>query len=285
MDTGIGNENGNGNGNESGNEKQVISSPSSKSKPLSTFHVKIDCREHDLIPLVKEKLGDISNIVVETGSLSVGDIVFTQDDEELLIIERKKVSDLAASIKDGRYKEQSYRLDGHSIHNHNVMYLVEGNMNYARMDKTTLLSSVFSLNHFQGFSVWKTTNIAETAEFLVNSIKYLAKSKKERYYKETTGSLPTGQDTDYVSVVKSTKKENVTPQNIGEIMLCQVPGVGAAAAIAIIAHFKSIVNLIADIQEHGEACFKGIEVTASSGKPRKLNKSCVANIIKYLDVQ
>lgn len=256
----------------------------------SVFYVKIDCREHDLIPLIKENLADAANIVVTIESLPIGDIVFTKNDEELLIVERKKVSDLAASIKDGRYKEQSYRLDGHTVHNHNIMYLVEGNMNYARMDKNTMLSSVFSLNHFQGFSVWKTNTIAETAEFLANSVKYLVKTKKERYYKDGSDrsiGLPSGHggnDTDYVSVIKSTKKENVTPQNIGEIMLCQVPGIGAAAAVAIVQHFKSIVNLIADLQEHGEECMKSIEVIAPSGKTKKLSKTCIANIMKFLDV-
>lgn len=257
----------------------------------NTFHIKIDCREHDLIPLVKDKIADLPNISIDTESLPIGDIVFVSQDKELLIIERKKVSDLAASIKDGRYKEQSYRLDGHTIPNHNIMYIVEGNMNYGRMDKSTMLSSVFSLNHYQGFSVWKTNNITETAEFLVNSAKYMLKSKKEPYYnsnkKDENNDIPQsgGTDTDYVNVVKTVKKDNVTPQNISEIMLCQIPGVGAAAAIAIIQHFKSIVNLIADLQEQGEDCLKNIEVTAASGKTKKLNKTCIANIIKYLDVQ
>jgi crossover junction endonuclease MUS81 len=257
----------------------------------NTFHIKIDCREHDLIPLVKDKIGELSNISIDVESLPIGDIAFVSQNRELLIIERKKVSDLAASIKDGRYKEQSYRLDGHSIPNHNVMYIIEGNINYSRMDKSTMLSSVFSLNHYQGFSVWKTNSLADTAEFIVNSVKYMLKSKKEPYYNcnklnEHVDTLPTGgSDTDYVNVVKTVKKDNVTPQNIGEIMLCQVPGVGAAAAIAIIQHFKSIVNLIADLQEQGESCFKNIEVTATSGKTKKLNKTCIANIIKYLDVQ
>lgn len=256
----------------------------------NTFHIKIDCREHDLIPLVKDKIADLPNISIDVESLPIGDIVFVFQEQELLIVERKKVSDLAASIKDGRYKEQSYRLDGHPIPNHNVMYIIEGNMNYGRMDKSTMFSSVFSLNHYQGFSLWKTNNITETAEFLVNSVKYMSRSKKEPYHSinkcnSNDISQSGGSDTDYVNVVKTVKKDNVTPQNISEIMLCQIPGVGAAAGIAIIRHFKSIVNLIADLQEQGENCLKNIEVTAASGKTKKLNKTCITNIIKYLDVQ
>ena len=216
-------------------------------------------------------------------SLPLGDVIFTKDDVELLIIERKKVSDLAASIKDGRYKEQSYRLDGHSLHNHNIMYLIEGNMNSARMDKNTMFSSVFSLNHYQGFSAWKTNNITETADFIVNSIKYVAKTKKEQFYNNVLSSESLN-ETNYVNVVKSAKKENVTQENIGQIMLCQIPGVGAAASMAIINHFKSIVNLIADLQEHGEKCMKDVEVISTSGKTKKLNKTCITNIIKFLDI-
>ncbi len=251
------------------------------------FVIKVDCREHDLIPILKSKFEHSTNIKVETESLPIGDILFLKDNKEILIIERKKTSDLASSIKDGRYKEQSFRLDGHDLHNHNIMYLVEGNLNSTRMDKTTLMSCIFSLNHYQGFSVWKTNNINETGEFLANSAKYMEKTKKDCFYHLgiETNNQEKGASTDYVNVIKSCKKENVTPENIGEIMLCQIPGVGSAAAIAIIKHFKSIVNLIADLQEHGESCLKQIEVGSVSGKTKKLNKTSISNIIKFLDVK
>jgi len=247
------------------------------------FYVKIDSRERDIIALVKEKLEGAVNVELITESLPVGDIIFAQDDKEILIIERKKVSDLAASIMDGRYKEQSYRLDGHPIHNHSVMYLIEGNLNNSRVDKHTLHSCIFSLNHIKGFSVWRTTNLEESSVFIANSIKYLAKSSKEGYYANSAGVGSGGDEKDYVSVVKSTKKENITPNNIGEIMLCQIPGVSANAAIAILGQFKCIVNLIAELQEQGEECLRGIEVPNTKGGSKRLNKTCIANIVKFLD--
>ena len=36
---------------------------------------------------------------------------------------------MLSSIKDGRYEEQSYRLNGLSHHNHNIVYLIEGDVN------------------------------------------------------------------------------------------------------------------------------------------------------------
>ena len=68
----------------------------------------IDCREQTLIKLLTN---DVQNskqffkkeVVVETSSLPIGDlIIYGDDDKELLIFERKSISDLASSIGDGR---------------------------------------------------------------------------------------------------------------------------------------------------------------------------------------
>ena len=261
------------------------------------FFVKIDARERELIPLIREKMGETMSdqITISVESLPLGDIIFCKDEQELMIIERKSVADLAASIKDGRYQEQSYRLDGTELHNHNIVYLIEGNMARATFDKSALYSAVFSLQYYKGFSVWRTFSIDETATILCNSIKYLAKSSATRtgYYVGAGGGASasggggseepkTSSDKDYVNVVKTIKKDNVTPNNIGEIMLCQIPGVSANTALAIMEHFKCIVNLIADLQEHGASCLDKVELKNAKGASRKLNKTCVANLVKFL---
>ena len=151
-------------------------------------------RERELVPLIREKMGEAEHITIVVESLPLGDIIFCKDEQELLIIERKSVADLAASIKDGRYQEQSYRLDGTELHNHNIVYLIEGNMARATFDKSALYSSMFSLQYYKGFSVWRTFSIDETATILCNSIKYLAKSAATRtgyYVNKTTDELKT----------------------------------------------------------------------------------------------
>lgn len=257
------------------------------------FFVKIDARERELIPLIREKIGEMTEqITIVVESLPLGDIIFSKDEDDLLIIERKNVADLAASIKDGRYQEQSYRLDGTALHNHNIVYLIEGNMARVTFDKSALYSAMFSLQYYKGFSVWRTFSIDETAVVICNSIKYLAKSTKVGYYL-TTPSMTTdssgnssccsiGTDKDYVSVIKTIKKDNVTPNNIGEIMLCQIPGISANTALAIMEHFKCMINLIADLQEQGAACLEKVELKNAKGQSRKLNKTCIANIVKFL---
>ena len=74
--------------------------------------IKVDNREHTLIKLLKALNNDYGfQLEIEVCKMDIGDIaIFNAEGEELLLIERKKISDLAASIKDGRYQEQSYRL-------------------------------------------------------------------------------------------------------------------------------------------------------------------------------
>ena len=152
--------------------------------------LKIDVRENDLIEHVK---GIIENkfayqcMEVRVETLPVGDVIISdKDNNDLVIIERKTVNDLLASIKDGRYEEQSYRLSGSEIHNHNIIYLIEGDINKINRfkdntsNKTTFYSSIFSLNYYKGFSVQRTFSIEETALFICNTVYKLNKGIEEK---------------------------------------------------------------------------------------------------------
>jgi len=60
-------------------------------------------------------------------NLELGDYVYKYNGEIVLIIERKTVEDYAASIKDGRYREQKQRLLANYDKN-KILYLVEGDL-------------------------------------------------------------------------------------------------------------------------------------------------------------
>ncbi|MEE9572210.1 MAG: ERCC4 domain-containing protein, partial [Candidatus Neomarinimicrobiota bacterium] len=94
--------------------------------------IKVDNREHTLIKLLKALNKDYEfNLDIEVAKMDLGDIaIMDETGAELLLIERKKITDLAASIRDGRYQEQSYRLNGYSLHNHNIMYMIEGKISF-----------------------------------------------------------------------------------------------------------------------------------------------------------
>jgi ERCC4-type nuclease len=85
----------------------------------------------------------------------------------------------------------------------------------------------------------------------------------------------------YCKVVKKIKKENITSDNIGEIMLCQIPGISSQTAIAILTKFKTISNLIKNINED-EKCLHDVCSIDKNNKARKINKTCITTLIKFL---
>jgi len=287
--------------------------------------IKVDSREKDLQAKLSFYISSIPafrNLKVITESLPIGDVIISgNNNEDILIIERKSIVDLLSSIKDGRYEEQSYRLNGMPLHNHNIMYVIEGDVNKMNMfretkfEKLTLYSAIFSLNYYKGFSVIRTFTLDETALFICNCTSKLMKGEstdRKAFYPnkitsqcnvintitETTETTETIETTDqesdenpeqpndasskeYIGLVKKVKKENITPENIDEIMLCQIPGVSTATAISIIKKFNTIANLIKCLEEN-EKCLSDVTNTNGKGQSRKITKTSIANIIKFL---
>ncbi len=77
---------------------------------------------------------------------------------------------------------------------------------------------------------------------------------------------------DYVGVVKKVKKDNITPDNIGEIMLCQSPGISSVTALAVMEKYKTIQNLIKELELNSE-CLKDLSYTNTKGQVRKISKT------------
>ena len=245
--------------------------------------IKIDNRETDLLTTMN-LLFQGHNHQIKLENLAIGDIIlYTDDETEKIIFERKSLYDLAASIKDGRYSEQSYRLNNCDCHNHNIVYVIEGdleryNAQKGRMDKKTLYSALITLNYFKGFSVIRTKNVNETCELIVNYADKLGKeSKKLGFYDENRVE----KEVNYCEVIKKQKKNNITGENIGEIMLTNIPSVSSKSAIAIMLKFKTILYLIDELKKD-DKCLDDIKLISPNGQERKINKSCIENVKKFL---
>lgn len=87
-------------------------------------------------------------------------------------------------------------------------------------------------------------------------------------------------ESNYCTVVKKVKKDNVTPDNIGEIILCQIPGISSVTAMAIMKHFTTFPKLIEELQKNSQ-CIENLTIE-SNGKTRKINKTSIENIKQYL---
>lgn len=95
----------------------------------------------------------------EVKRLAVGDflwVVRDQNGEDYVlpyIIERKRIDDLACSIKDGRFHEQKFRLKHSGIAN--IIYLIEcyTNERMASLPISTLTQAAINTNVHSNFSV------------------------------------------------------------------------------------------------------------------------------------
>ena len=184
----------------------------------------IDYREKKLINLVKSiKLMNVKynpiEVVVE--NLPLSDVIIKDaKNNEKILIERKTINDLASSIQDGRYNEQSYRLTNCDIHNHNIMYLIEGNISmwnnkYTRIDRDTIYSAIFSIMYYKGFTTFITSTTVETAEFLLNTALKIHKnekqsSKKQPYYTNQMDALSYNIDKTLNDIDNKSPPENQT---------------------------------------------------------------------------
>jgi ERCC4-type nuclease len=170
------------------------------------------------------------------------------------------------------------------------------------IEKKTVLSAITSLNFFKGFSVLRTCSIQETAENIVWMAEKIdrdfSKGKTPYYLHrpienivvntnendgENRSILEQGSQltpNNYCTVVKKVKKDNVTPDNIGEIILCQIPGISSTNAIAIMKPFRNFSHFMNEIQTN-PGCIENLTYE-TNGKSRKINKSIVENIRKYL---
>ena len=252
--------------------------------------IRVDMREDALYSLFHANATNTTNATtihaLRSESLPVGDIIISSPDGETdyIVFERKSLPDLAASIRDGRYKEQSLRLQAFpNVHSHNVVYIVEGdfsryNERFSKIGKGALQSAMCSLNYYKGFSVVRTMSLVETFEIICSYANKLAASPAPygHYHQlhETT-------DDGYCSAlrVKQVKCENITPQNIGEIMLCSIPGVSNKTASVVMKKYTTLRALIEALKEGGSGeCLADIRLETQ----RKLSKQCIQSIYNFL---
>ena len=243
----------------------TIKVPLPKKTPTNTA---ASCKDKSLAATATTTTTTIHEIKSER--LPLGDIIIHDPTEgrDIVLFERKSLNDLAASIQDGRYKEQSFRLTQTTdFHNHNIIYIIEGdiaryNAKHSRISKSALQSAMVSLLYYKGFSVIRTMSVGETAEFILH---FADKVMKERAlgpavpaYSNTltVPTLPGDEDETaataerYSEVAsKKEKRDYITRENIGEIMLAQVPGVSPKIATGIMKKYGgSLYEFLADLR-------------------------------------
>ncbi len=187
----------------------------------------IDNREPDEI---KKKYVDVAKYE----NLAVGDYMFRVNGVVVKILERKSLADLAASIKDGRYKEQKAELLS-KFDVGKISYIIEGDFKYSYdcdqvslngMSMNCLVGVVINTMMRDGINIMFTNNIDETISFL---------DACWRRLKDDPMKYVGGSNVEHVNVVR-------LKGSFFENMLCQVPGVSMKTAKGIATKYNMGAN-------------------------------------------
>jgi ERCC4-type nuclease len=185
-----------------------------------------------------------------------------------------------SSIQDGRYKEQSFRLQNSSgIPCHQIIYIIEGFFNgHSSKEKQLIYSAMVSLNQFKGFSIIRSQSVLETVEIIFNMADKMEREfkKGQQLYLAPTTTTTTATP-EYSEVVKCVKKDNITKENIGIIMLSQIPGISSTIAKALLLNFTSFFHFLECLKK--DPSFLNSIVVNN----RKLNKSVAQKLIDFFE--
>ena len=241
----------------------------------------IDNREHELIL----KLQSSTSIKVE--QLEVGDILFRLEGETVLIIERKTVNDLKASICDGRGREQKARLIG-STPRQRIIYLVEGSLDKTLNSKiggvpvSTLIGSLINTQLRDGIKVYKTSTIDESAEFIIKLYEKLEKDG-DTYFMTEDGK---SSDSSYAATLKKSKKANMTPKIWFIAQLSLIPQVTEKVSVIIVEKYPSVKMLLQEYEKTPEhlriKLLSDLTFTLTTGSSRRIGDKMSARIYHFL---
>lgn len=208
----------------------------------------VDDREHDLITrLTAEK----ANFSVER--LPLGDILFTHNGTTC-IVERKRSDDFAASITDGRWREQKARLkESGAI----VVYLIEGSLYHQSKPADTLSSAIWNTMLRDKMWVLQTRGLEDTVLHLLTLQKKVGRS-----IQGSTG----------VRSLLSKRKRKV--DNVFLLMLMSVPKVSERVATALVAEWPTLRALQNQLETEPEALCQ-IQIT-----PKRKLGPAILNALK-----
>ena len=228
--------------------------------------IKIDCREKDLIQMCSLVNKDVSIDIIQ---LPLGDCIINNS----LIIERKTLNDLASSIKDGRYREQSFRLQKSLEEGCKVLYLIEGNLDLyiGNLPKDTLVRTFYSLMN-KGFNVFLSKSVKESAYIILQFYEKMksCEIKQLTNYEETEG------------IIHKQKNTNLNRDNISIFMLSQIPGISTVTATVLMDNYKHISVLIQELYKN-PSCLEDFEyINPKTNKAKKLNKNVIKSIKEFL---
>lgn len=201
----------------------------------------IDSRESVLYKNIFERDLDKYKdfLEIEKQQLELGDIHICFRDT-ILVFERKTISDMLSSIKDGRYKEQKHRLLS-NISPNNITYIIEGDN---IISKDNILSSVYLHSMYRDdIRITFVKNTEETATFILTlCIKIIENCNK---------FIKKNDEISYIDCckIKSKKISNIDIKTCYLLQLSQIPNISIVIAKNIEKIYPTLRELLKSLDE------------------------------------
>ena len=209
----------------------------------------VDDREHDLIARLKAE-----RVTFEVKRLPLGDIIIERNGTTA-IIERKRTDDFAASVSDGRWREQKSRLASSGAI---VIYIIEGSLYGQSKPPETLSSAIWNTMLRDKMWVLQTRGIEDTSLHLQQLEKKIGVTLKG-------GSGVT-------SLLSKRKRKS---NSVYLLMLMSM--VSESVATALIAEYPSICELQRQLREDSSK-LKTVRVSAK----RRVGNATISTLTKHL---
>ena len=176
-----------------------------------------------------------------------------------------------------------------SVSKNRVAYIIEGNienttLKLGALQRKIVQAAIVNMSLRDNITVYRTSNSVETGMFVELIYKkvsenpdWLVSQVNESNESEVTESQS------YNHLVKTVKKENMTPLICQKVQLAQIPGVSHSMADKVLDNYKSIphlieqYNLIESVDEKRKL-LQNIQVS----EKRKLGKVLSARIYDFL---
>jgi ERCC4-type nuclease len=230
----------------------------------------VDCREHKIISLLQA-----TEQMFTTSQLDVGDFLISDENDQVLhIVERKSLSDIAASIKDHRYQEQKLRLLEFRKQNPQmrVSYIFEGchtfddDVVFFGLSGKALNTVIYNLQFKDNISVLMTPNLVATSNLILSLFARYENGK----YMEWSSDVNNEKQVYEECAIKSRKKDNNNIRSCFLQQLCSIPGISYTKALAIIQTLQ-VENMYQLLQKLGNEIDGGKLIGSVDGIGKKLS--------------
>lgn len=256
------------------------------------IHFIIDHREQ----VIKDhfmKNNHASKYNIKYENLEHGDIQIKNDNDVLVVLERKSLVDLVASIKDGRWKNQKTVLLK-TINRKHIIYVIEGIIDFNEdidivlggLSKKIIIGSILNTLIRDDIKIIFTRDINDTIHLINGLFNRILKDPSK--YTENNMNLETslGSSINIDDNMVIRKDKNVIDKTVCFMnQLCQIPSISNKTAKTLINRWKTMDLFYNEMKgldnDARKKLLKEIKLENDKGSSRQLSKTVIDNLIHY----